>query len=45
VSLLSQVIVAGVAVFASGRIVRATVLLYGVRPSLGKIIAALTGRA
>jgi ABC-2 type transport system permease protein len=44
-SLLSQIIVAGIAVFLSGRIFRATVLLYGVRPSLGRIIAALTGRA
>ena len=44
-SLLSQVIVAAIAIFLSGRIFRATVLLYGVRPSLGRIIAALTGRA
>ena len=44
-SLLSQLIVAAIAIVASGRIFRATVLLYGVRPSLGRIIAALTGRA
>ncbi|MEP7360751.1 MAG: ABC transporter permease [Chloroflexota bacterium] len=44
-SLLSQLIVAGIAIVGAGRIFRATVLLYGVRPSLGRIIAALTGRA
>ncbi|MEO8625839.1 MAG: ABC transporter permease [Candidatus Limnocylindrales bacterium] len=44
-SLLSQLIVAAIAIVLSGRIFRATVLLYGVRPSLGRIVAALTGRA
>jgi ABC-2 type transport system permease protein len=44
-SLLSQLVVAGIAIVLSGRIFRATVLLYGVRPSLGRILAALTGRA
>jgi ABC-2 type transport system permease protein len=44
-SLLSQLIVAGLAVFLAGRVFRASVLLYGVRPSLGRIVAALTGRA
>ena len=44
-SLLSQLIVAAIAVVGAGRIFRATVLLYGVRPSLGRIVAALTGRA
>ncbi|MEA2677978.1 MAG: type transport system permease protein, partial [Chloroflexota bacterium] len=29
----------------AGRIFRATLLLYGVRPSLGRILGALTGRA
>ena len=44
-SLLSQLIVAGITIVLSGRIFRATVLLYGVRPSLGRIVSALTGRA
>ncbi|MDL2336125.1 MAG: hypothetical protein QFC55_08855 [Chloroflexota bacterium] len=44
-SLLSQLMVAGIAIVLSGRIFRATVLLYGVRPSLGRILAALSGRA
>jgi ABC-2 type transport system permease protein len=44
-SLISQLIVAAFAVVGAGRIFRATVLLYGVRPSLGRIVAALTGRA
>jgi ABC-2 type transport system permease protein len=44
-SLLSQLIVAAFAVVGAGRIFRATVLLYGVRPSVGRIVAALTGRA
>jgi ABC-2 type transport system permease protein len=44
-SLISQLIVAAFEVVGAGRIFRATVLLYGVRPSLGRIVAALTGRA
>ena len=44
-SLLSQLVVAGIAIFLSGRIFRATVLLYGVRPSLSRILGALAGRA
>ena len=40
-SLLSLLLFASVATLASGRIFRATVLLYGVRPSLGQLIAAV----
>ena len=44
-SLTSQIIVAVVAIFMSGRIFRATVLLYGVRPSMRKIAGAVLARS
>ena len=44
-SILSQLIVAAVAVFMSGRIFRATVLLYGVRPSVRRIASAVFARS
>lgn len=44
-SILSQLIVAALAVFMSGRIFRATVLLYGVRPSLRRIASAVFARS
>jgi len=34
-----------VATVLAGRIFRATLLLYGVRPSLGRIVGALSGRS
>ena len=42
---LSQILFVIVAVAVSGRIFRATVLLYGVRPSLRQITSAMFGRA
>ena len=44
-SLVAQLVFVIVATVAAGRIFRATLLLYGVRPSLGRIVGALTGRA
>jgi ABC-2 type transport system permease protein len=44
-SLVAQLVFVVVATVAAGRIFRATLLLYGVRPSLGRIVGALTGRA
>jgi ABC-2 type transport system permease protein len=44
-SLASQALFVLVAIVASGRIFRATVLLYGVRPSLGRITDALFARS
>ncbi len=44
-SLISQLVFVGVAVFAAGRIFRATLLLYGARPSVRRIIGALASRA
>jgi ABC-2 type transport system permease protein len=44
-SLISQLLFVIVAVIASGRIFRATVLLYGMRPSLGRIIDAVFARS
>ena len=44
-SILSQLIVAALAVFMSGRIFRATVLLYGVRPSVRRIASAVFARS
>jgi ABC-2 type transport system permease protein len=35
----------GLATIASARIFRATLLLYGVRPSVGRVVAAVVGRA
>jgi ABC-2 type transport system permease protein len=43
-SLIAQLVFVVVAVVLAGRIFRATLLLYGVRPSLGRLISALTGR-
>jgi ABC-2 type transport system permease protein len=43
-SLLSQVAFVIVATVATGRIFRATLLLYGVRPSLGRIASAMLSR-
>jgi ABC-2 type transport system permease protein len=45
VALLSQIVFVVVAIAASGRIFRATVLLYGVRPSVRQITGAMFGRA
>ncbi len=45
VSLLVQVVFVVFAIAAAGRIFRATVLLYGTRPNLRRIIAAVTARA
>lgn len=44
-SLIAQLVFVVVAVVLAGRIFRATLLLYGVRPSLGRLISALAGRA
>jgi ABC-2 type transport system permease protein len=44
-SLVAQLVFVIVATVLAGRIFRATLLLYGVRPSLGRIVGALTGRA
>jgi len=44
VSLVIQVLFVGVATVAAGRIFRATVLLYGTRPNLRRIVAAVTAR-
>jgi ABC-2 type transport system permease protein len=44
-SFVSQLVFVVVATVLAGRIFRATLLLYGVRPSLGRIVSALTGRA
>jgi len=44
-SFVMQLIFVVVAVVLAGRIFRATLLLYGVRPSLGRILGALAGRA
>jgi ABC-2 type transport system permease protein len=44
-SLVSQVLFVVVAVFLAGRIFRATLLLYGTRPSVRGLISALTSRA
>jgi ABC-2 type transport system permease protein len=44
-SFIAQVVFVLLAVVLAGRIFRATLLLYGVRPSLGRIVSALTGRA
>ena len=44
-SLVAQIVFVVLATVLAGRIFRATLLLYGVRPSLGRIVAALTGRA
>jgi len=43
-SLLALLLFAGLATWASARIFRATVLLYGVRPSVGQLMAALRAR-
>jgi ABC-2 type transport system permease protein len=43
-SLISQVAFMAVAIVAAGRIFRATVLLYGVRPSLRRIVDAMVAR-
>jgi ABC-2 type transport system permease protein len=45
VSLLVQVLFVAVAIVAAGRIFRATVLLYGTRPNVRRIVAAVTARA
>lgn len=45
VSLAVQVLFVGAATLAAGRIFRATVLLYGTRPNLRRIVAAVTARA
>jgi hypothetical protein len=45
VSLIVQVLFVVVAVVASGRIFRATVLLYGVRPSARRIVDAVFARS
>ena len=45
VSLVVQVLFVAVAIVAAGRVFRATVLLYGTRPTLGRIVAAVTARA
>ena len=44
-SFVAQLVFVVVATVLAGRIFRATLLLYGVRPSLGRIVSALTGRA
>jgi ABC-2 type transport system permease protein len=44
-SFIAQLVFVVLAVVLAGRIFRATLLLYGVRPSLGRIVSALTGRA
>jgi ABC-2 type transport system permease protein len=44
-SLVVQVLFVAVAIVAAGRVFRATVLLYGTRPTLGRIVAAVTARA
>lgn len=44
-SFVAQLVFVIVATVLAGRIFRATLLLYGVRPSLGRIVGALTGRA
>jgi ABC-2 type transport system permease protein len=44
-SLLAQVVFVIVATVATGRIFRATLLLYGVRPSLGRIAGAIFARS
>jgi ABC-2 type transport system permease protein len=44
-SLIAQLVFVVLATILAGRIFRATLLLYGVRPSLGRILGALTGRA
>jgi ABC-2 type transport system permease protein len=44
-SFVAQIVFVVVATVLAGRIFRATLLLYGVRPSLGRIVSALTGRA
>jgi ABC-2 type transport system permease protein len=45
ISLAIQLVFVGVAIVAAGRIFRATVLLYGTRPGLRRIVAAVTARA
>jgi ABC-2 type transport system permease protein len=45
VSLLAQIAFVAVATVATGRIFRATLLLYGVRPSLSRVASAMFGRA
>jgi ABC-type Na+ efflux pump permease subunit len=44
VSLTAQILFVTVATVATGRIFRATLLLYGVRPSLGRIAGAMFSR-
>ncbi|HUP83873.1 MAG TPA: ABC transporter permease [Candidatus Limnocylindria bacterium] len=44
-SFVAQLVFVVLATVLAGRIFRATLLLYGVRPSLGRILGALTGRA
>ncbi|HUG02495.1 MAG TPA: ABC transporter permease [Longimicrobiales bacterium] len=44
-SLISQLAFMAIAIFAAGRIFRATLLLYGTQPSVRRIVGALTGRA
>jgi ABC-2 type transport system permease protein len=44
-SFVAQLVFVVVATVLAGRIFRATLLLYGVRPSLGRIVSALSGRA
>lgn len=44
-SFVAQLVFVVVATVLAGRIFRATLLLYGVRPSLGRIVGALAGRA
>ena len=44
-SLLAQVVFVALATVATGRIFRATLLLYGVRPSLGRIAGAIFARS
>ncbi len=44
-SFVAQILFVILATVLAGRIFRATLLLYGMRPSLGRIVGALTGRA
>jgi ABC-2 type transport system permease protein len=44
-SFIAQLLFVILATVLAGRIFRATLLLYGVRPSLGRIVGALAGRA
>lgn len=44
-SLISQIVFVVVAVFLAGRVFRATLLLYGTRPSMRRLVSALTSRS